>query len=125
MSLFNPSVKKKANTAKSVCEAMVSAGLIKSFEFKKVDASWAEDGSLMFTSVKIVPVAESPIVEAVSTEAYGKKVEFYIHSKSPRSLVAALKVAGVDVSKAKSQIIGASGRVVLPVSFFKAFHWWE
>lgn len=109
----------KRQTFKSVCNAMTDAGLIESWISKRVDASYADDGSLLFTVVEIAPAVEKPLVYMITNETYGKRSELYLHSKYPQALASALRAAGVNVDSVQAN------RLIVHVSYFKGYHWWE
>ena len=109
----------KRQTYKSVCDAMVDAGIIESWVRKQVDASFDEDRSTLFSAIAIAPALENPLVTRITNETYGKNSELYLHTKYPQALASALRAAGVNVDSVQAN------RLIVHVSYFKGYHWWE
>ena len=108
----------KRQTFKSVCDALVEFDLIKSWTSKRIDASYDDDGSQVFTAIEIVR-QDIPLIDLITNETYGKRSELYLRTRKPKTLESALRVAGVQVEDVKED------RVVIHVSLFKGWHWWQ
>jgi len=98
---------------------MVDAKIIESWIRKRVDASYDDDGSLMFTAIEIVPAKVKPLLYMITNETYGKRSELYLHTHHPKALADALRAAGVNIDTVQEN------RLILHVSLFKGYHWWE
>ena len=116
MGFFDTKPRKKQQTYKSVLETMKAAGIIKAYVIRRVTFD-----ALSWTSWDIEQVDLHNMVNSISAEVYGKNAELYIRTGHPNALWQSLMVAGIDLSKATKQ----ENRIVLPVSFFKGYHWWE
>lgn len=111
----------KKQTYKVVCEKLKDAKVIVGYYVRRIDASYGENRSMLFTEIQIIRTIDPALVTAISNETYGKSSELYLLTKHPGALFQAMKVAGIDMSKATVQ----ANRITLPVSFFKGYHWWE
>lgn len=121
MGFFDTKTRKKRQTYKVVCEKLKDAKIIVDYNVHRIDASYSDNKSLLFTEIQIIRTIEPALVTSIGNETYGKSSELYLHTKHPGALFQAMKVAGIDMSKATVQ----AGRIILPVSFFKGYHWWE
>ena len=113
---FGVRPRKKQQTYKSVLETMKTSGIIKDYVIKRMKFD-----SLSWTSWETERVDLHNMVNSVGSEVYGKNAELYIYTGHPNALWQSLRVAGIDMSKATKQ----ENRIILPVSFFKGYHWWE
>lgn len=111
----------KKQTYKVVCEKLTDAKIIVGYNIRRIDASESGTKSTLFTEIVVIPTTENTLLTSIGNETYGKKSELYLHTKYPNALFQSMKVAGIDMSKATVQ----ANRIILPVSFFKGYHWWE
>jgi len=112
---------KRRQSYNIVCEKLKTANIIADFDIKRVDASFDSDGSRMYTDIVITEAKVNPLVHFIENETYGKSSELYIHTTHPNTLWQAMLAAGIDLRKATKQ----EKRIILPVAFFKGWHWWE